>query len=149
MLFGLFGLAVLGAGWALATLGNVIATQTGLGSGFVGATLLAAATSLPEISTTTTAVREGNVSMAFSNVFGSNSFDLLLLFPVSILAVQTFGSGLPASSIFMAALSAVLTSVYLWSLLEHKDRAVARTGVGSLLVLILYFAGMGVFYGLT
>jgi cation:H+ antiporter len=73
----------------LATLGSVIATQTGLGSGFIGATLLAAATSLPEISTTTTAVREGNISMAFSNVFGSNSFDLLLLFPVSILAVQT------------------------------------------------------------
>jgi Ca2+/Na+ antiporter len=86
--------------------------------------------------------------MAFSNVFGSNSFDLLLLFPVSILAVQTFGTRLPASSIFMAALSAVLTAVYLWSLLEHS-RSVARIGIDSMLVLILFFAGMGVFYGLS
>src|SRR5690606_15776086 len=77
--FALFAMIVMGAGWAVAELGHALAGQTGLGAGFVGATFVTMSTSLPEISTTTAAVRHGNYAMAFSNVFGSNMFDTMLL----------------------------------------------------------------------
>ena len=43
----------------------------------------------------------------------------------------------------------VLTCIYLWGLLEHEDRSLARVGVDSATVVLLYFAGMGALYGLT
>ena len=62
-----------------------IALQTGLGSGFVGVTLLAAVTSLPELSTTIAAVRIGAYTMAISNIFGSNLLMLALVLPADML----------------------------------------------------------------
>lgn len=140
---------VTAAGWAAATLADTMAQQTGLGSGFVGATLLAAATSLPEISTTVAAVRHGNEDLAVSNVFGSNGVDVALLALASVLAGDTFTDGAPTSAVFTAALGTVLTCLYLWGLLERSDRAVARVvGIDSVAVVALYLAGMGALYGL-
>jgi cation:H+ antiporter len=56
-------------GIALVTSAEAIAGQSGLGASFVGVTVLAAATSLPEISTTFAAVRLGAYTMAISNIF--------------------------------------------------------------------------------
>ncbi|MEP4337984.1 MAG: sodium:calcium antiporter, partial [Roseobacter sp.] len=57
---------------------EAIALQTGLGSSFIGATILAASTSLPELSTTIAAARLGAYTMAISNIFGSNLIMLVL-----------------------------------------------------------------------
>ncbi len=146
--FALLALLVAAGGWAAATTADVLAVQTGLGSGFVGATLLAAATSLPEVSTTTAAVRHGNEDVAVSNIFGSNGFDVALLALVSIMAVGSLGSAQAQSAVFTAALAIGLTCVYLYGLLERSDRAVARLGIDSIVVLVMYIAGMAVLYGL-
>ena len=68
------------AGTVLVATGEAIATQTSLGSSFVGATLIASTTSLPELSTTIGAVRLRAYSMAFANIFGSNAIMVALLF---------------------------------------------------------------------
>lgn len=146
--FALLALLVTAGGWAAATTADVLAVQTGLGSGFVGATLLAAATSLPEVSTTTAAVRHGNEDVAVSNIFGSNGFDVALLALVSIMAVDSLASSQSQSAVFTAALAIGLTCVYLYGLLERSDRAVSRLGIDSIVVLVLYIAGMGVLYGI-
>ncbi len=62
-----------------------ITMQSGLGSSFIGATLLATSTSLPELSTAVAAVRLEVPSMAISDIFGSNLIMVLLLFPSDIL----------------------------------------------------------------
>lgn len=144
-----FALLVVGGGWASAVLADALAGQTGLGSAFVGATLLAAATSLPEISTTVAAAGHHNADLAVSNILGSNCFDVALLALVSVMAADAFAGGVPTSAVFTAALGTVLTCVYLWGLLERSDRQVGRLGVDSVAVLVLYLAGMGALYGLS
>jgi cation:H+ antiporter len=142
-------LVVLAAGWAVARTGEALAEQTGLGTNFVGATLVAIATSLPEISTTISAARNRNYDMAFGNIFGSNAFDVTLLVLVGALA----GSGAmaatnSASAQFAAGLGILVTCVYLWGLLERQDRTILRVGWDSAAVLVMALGGTGVMYWL-
>jgi cation:H+ antiporter len=140
---------VLLAGWLLAETGDAIAEQTGLGATFVGVTLLALATSLPEISTTTAAARNGNYESAFGNIFGSNAFNIALLVLVAALAGGTATlAAMSASTRFAAALAILLTTIYLWGLLEREDRTVLRMGWDSAAVTVLAVAGFAVMYWL-
>ncbi|MHB1417103.1 MAG: sodium:calcium antiporter, partial [Chloroflexota bacterium] len=77
--FGISSAIIFAAGVLLAEVGNALAGQTGLGSGFIGATLLAFASALPEMSTTIAAVRIGAYSLAVANIFGANAFLVALL----------------------------------------------------------------------
>jgi cation:H+ antiporter len=140
---------VLVAGWAVAEACDALAEQTGLGATFVGATLLAVTTSLPEVSTTIQAARLGQFRMAVSNIFGSNAMCVGMLF----LADAGYRKGpvlreTSASTTFMAALGIVLTCVYLWGLLEREDKSVWRLGWDSAAVAVLYVCGMWVVYQL-
>lgn len=61
-----------------------IAQRTGLRASFVGTLLLAASTSLPEVSVSVSALRIGAVDMAVANLLGSNLFNILILAVVDI-----------------------------------------------------------------
>ena len=56
-----------------------IAEQTGLGTGFIGVTLVGIVTSLPEVMTTIAAARIGAYDLAIGNLFGSNMFNIFAL----------------------------------------------------------------------
>lgn len=140
-------LVVLVAGWLVAHTGDALAHQTGMGASFVGATLMALATSLPEISTTTAAVRAGNDEMAISNILGSNAFDVTLLAAVALFAgAPALLEAGTASAAFAAALGILVTCVYLWGMLERRDRTVLRMGWDSAIVLVLVLAGNALMY---
>lgn len=145
--FALAALGVLIGGFLVARAGDAIAERTGLGASLLGATLLALATSLPEISTTWGAVRIGAYVMAVANILGTNAFSVALIF-VADISYREGGllSTLDNGAIFVAALGAVLTCVYLWGLLERRDRSLLRGGYDSIAVLVLYAAGMAIFY---
>jgi cation:H+ antiporter len=148
--FGGFSLLVLIGGWAVAETGEAIAVQTGLGASFIGATLVAFSTSLPELSTTITAVRRGNFSMAVSNIFGSNAFDVSLILLVSLLSGgQLIFQEVTAFTMFAAALGIFMTGIYLWGMLEWEDRTVLRMGWDSAAVVILYLIGSFALYQLS
>jgi cation:H+ antiporter len=147
--FGGASLLILISGWAVTKASEAVAEQTGLSATFVGATLLAITTSLPELSTTIQAARLGAYGMAISNIFGSNAMDTALLFVADLgyregPILREAG----ASATFAAALGIVLTCVYLWGLLEREDRSVGRFGWDSAAVLTLYLVGMSVLYTL-
>ncbi|WP_206028567.1 sodium:calcium antiporter [Thalassoroseus pseudoceratinae] len=136
------GLIVI-AGWAVSTSADALAEQTGLGSGFVGATILAIATSLPEISTTLGAVRVGAYTMAIANIFGTNTLEVGLLFVADI----AYRDGLMIEQVdraaqFVAALGALVTGIYLWGLLERQNNTILGMGVDSALVLVAWLIGM-------
>lgn len=59
-----------------------IADKTGLGGSFVGTTLVAICTTLPELVTTVAAVRAGAFDLAVGNILGSNTFNMVILLPV-------------------------------------------------------------------
>jgi cation:H+ antiporter len=138
---------VLVGGWLTTGAADALAEQTGLGSAFVGATLLALATSLPEVSTTTAAVRAGRYTAAVSNIFGSNAFDIALLFVADAIFLEgTIMAHAESSMVFIAAVAAVMTCVYLWGLMERADRTILRIGWDSALALVIYLTGVAVLY---
>ena len=138
---------VLVAGWAASGAADALAHQTGLGSAFLGATLLALVTSMPEVSTTISASRGGRYTTAISNIFGSNTFDVALVCVADLLfldgAIMAHAS---SSVVFVAAIAAAMTCIYLWGLLERSDRSVARVGWDSVLALGTYVTGVFVLY---
>jgi hypothetical protein len=91
---------------------DVLAEQTGLGDAFLGATLLALATALPEVSTTIAASRNGRYSMAISNNVGSNAFCVALLFPAELLyRGGTIMEHVKETIVFVTSTGAILTSI--------------------------------------
>ena len=141
-----FALVVLVGGWAVATAGDAISQQTGLGASFVGFVLLSVATSLPEISTTTSAVHNGNYSLAYSNIFGSNAFDMALLLPAALIYQDVLFEEVSNPIIYAGGLGILVTCIFIWGLLERRDWTVLRMGWDSLSVLILCFLGIIGFY---
>lgn len=141
---------ILVAGVALAQIAPVLATQTGLGTGLVGTALLALSTSLPELSTTLSAVRMRNYSMAFSNLLGSSAFGVMLLLVADLFYRQ--GPVLQAverSAILPAAMGIVATCVYMVGMIDQRNRTLLRMGYDSVAVLALYAATLVGLYFLT
>jgi cation:H+ antiporter len=147
LFFGVGSAFILGGGVVLALVSEALAEQTGLGTSFVGATLLAGSTSLPELSTTLAAARLGNYSMAISNIFGSNALMVLLLFVADLFYREgAILDAVGASSIFAAAMGIVVTAVYLAGLIEWKDRTIRGMGVDSAVVFGIYAGNVVVLY---
>ena len=148
ILFFIGGSAViLVAGMVLARVGEAIAEQTGLGSTFVGATLLATSTSLPELSTAVAAVRLGNYSMAVSNIFGSNAIMVALLLLADLFYRQgPILSAINPAATFTVAMGIVVTCAYLVGLVERRDQVFLRMGVDSVAVLLFYLGTIGILY---
>lgn len=143
------GATILVSGFLLSQTGDAIAEQTGLGQSFVGAVLLAASTSLPEISTVYAAVRLKQYEMAIAEIFGSNAFTVTLLFLVDAFFVGKPVLGeLSRFSLFAALLGVFVTTLYLLGLVERRNQTVARMGVDSFAVLISYLGGLFMLYQL-
>ncbi len=135
--------AILVFGLLLVVFAERIAVQTGLGSSFIGVTLLAGATSLPELTTSITAVRIGAYTMAISNIFGSNLIMLVLVFPADAL----FRSGpilagtSPTVSLSLSFGIAV-TTIYLVGLIVRRKPRIGAIGLDSILVLIVFASSL-------
>jgi cation:H+ antiporter len=140
--FALAALVTLVAGVAIERSGDQLAGKIGLSGAVFGATVLAASTALPEVSTGLASVKLGDVSLAFSDIFGGNAF-LPVLFLIADLV-----SGKPAlpqaanSDIWMAGLGVVLTAVYLVGLVLRPRRTVGRLGLDSAAAVGLYVLGI-------
>lgn len=86
LLFILLGLVGLYFGGEWVVSGAVlIAEQFGLSETFIGLTVVAIGTSLPELFTSAVAAYKGNTDIAVGNVVGSNIFNLLWILGVSAL----------------------------------------------------------------
>ncbi|HET8729125.1 MAG TPA: sodium:calcium antiporter [Alphaproteobacteria bacterium] len=143
------GLTILMAGFLLSRTGEAIADKTGLGSSFVGAVFLAISTSLPEVSTVLSAVRLKRYEMAVSDIFGTNLFDIVLVFLVdAVYAGRPVLAEVGPFSTFAALLGIAVTTIYLAGLVERRDKAILRMGVDSLAVLGTYVGGLGILYSL-
>lgn len=145
--FGVCALATLAAGVLLEISGERAAAAMGMSGLVFGATVLAAATSLPEVSTGLASIRLKDYRMAVSDIFGGNAF-LMILLP---LATLLSGSAvLPAASpidLYLTALAIVLTTIYLGGLVAPSRFQRLRMGLDSLLVVALYLLGViGLFF---
>jgi cation:H+ antiporter len=126
------------AGVVLERSGDAIANKIGLSGVLFGATVLAAATSLPEISTGLTSVKQGDYQLAVSDIFGGNAFLPTLFLVATLLSGKSVLPQAQAPDIYLTAVGLVLASVYITGLLFRPTRRIARMGVDSLIVVVLY-----------
>jgi cation:H+ antiporter len=136
-------LVILAAGYVLARTGDAVATKTGIGSNLIGLVLVGFATSLPEISSIYAAVKLQRYSMVMGDIFGTNIFNVVLIF-----LADAIYSGTPVLTqagtfeIVATLLAILLTAIYTVGLLERQDRTLGRIGYPSLAILVTYAAGL-------
>ncbi len=141
-IFAIAALVTLVAGVTLERSGDAIAGHIGLSGVLFGATVLAAATSLPELSTGLTSVKNGDYQLAMSDIFGGNAFLPVLFLLATLLSSTAVLPRAQNTDIYLTALGSLLTVVYIAGLVLRPTRRVARMGLDSLVVLVLYAIGV-------
>jgi cation:H+ antiporter len=126
---------------------NQIAESTGLGVGFIGATLIAITTSLPELVATISAVRLGAFDLAVGNLFGSNIFNMFALGLSDFFYTQgRFLDTIDSSFAIAGLLGLILTSLGLIGNLARVERRIGFLEIDAFLILLGYVLGMYLLY---
>jgi len=141
-IFGVAGVATLVTGVLIERSGDEFFGRAGLSGVLFGSTVLAAATSLPELSTGITSARMGDYQLAIGDIFGGNAFLPVLFLPATLIAGRAVLPAAGRSDIYLTALGALLTIVYMAGLLFRPKRNHARLGADSIAVLVLYVVGI-------
>src|SRR4051794_15521292 len=136
-------IATLIAGVVVEESGKAIADRLGIGGLLFGATFLAAATAMPQVSTGFAAVCIGKYHLAISDIFGSNAFLPVLFLLATLISGKTVLPHAQHSDIYLTALGMLVTCPYLFGLLFQPDRRILRMGLDSVAVLVVYGLGLG------
>ena len=124
-----------------------IAEETGLGATFVGSTLVALVTSLPELVTTLAAIRLGAADMAIGNLFGSNLFNMFVLGLADVFYAQgRFLGAISPDFVLIGLIGLLMTGLGLVGNLARLERRLLGVELDALLLVVMYFAGMGWLY---
>lgn len=112
-----------------------IARFFGMSERFIGLTIVAFGTSLPELVTSVTAAKKGNVGIAIGNIVGSNIFNILFVIGTTALICAV-----PFERKFMIDNGvAILSGILLWvGTMKHKELR-RPCGVVMLLCYAAYF----------
>ncbi|AZI59304.1 sodium:calcium antiporter [Nakamurella antarctica] len=142
LIFSAAAAATLVAGALAEESGTAAADHIGLSGVLFGATVLAAATSLPELSSGLTSVKQGDYKLAFGDIFGGNAFLPVLFLLAAVVSGQAVLPNAHASDIYLTGLGGLLTIVYMAGLLFRPAKQHARLGIDSIAVLVLYVIGV-------
>ena len=142
VVFGVAALLTLIAGVTIERSGETFFGDLGLSGVLFGSTVLAAATALPEVSTGLAAARAGDYKLAVGDIFGGNAFLPVLFVIVTLLSGKAVLPQAQASDIYLTALGALLTVVYLVGLVFRPPHKRAGLGLDSIVVLGLYALGI-------
>jgi cation:H+ antiporter len=141
-LFALASAATLVAGFTLAVTGSDLADRAGVGGVIFGATVLAAVTALPEISSGIAAVRLGDNALALGDIFGGNAFQVCLFLLADVLAGRPVLPSAGAQNSWLAALGIALTCIYAMGVVARPTRCRARLGPDSIAATALFVVGI-------
>ena len=136
-------LLVLLCGPLLVRVADALAIESGLGGTIIGTTFVALTTSLPEITTTLTAVRLGAYSLAAGNIFGSNCFNIAIL-PIVDLCYRpgpVLHSVSPNHAITATAVI-LITGIAMMGLLYRAKKRYWLVEPDALLVVVLAVAAL-------
>lgn len=143
LIFLLSATAVVLAGARLSHDGDAIAERTGLGGAWVGAILVAGATSLPELATGVYAVRSGFIGLAIGDIFGSCMGNMLIL-AVADLSVRRVAmlSRVTVNQVLVGLLGMVLIATAAAGMVAHLNLSVLNWGWAPLVIGVTYVLGM-------
>lgn len=112
-----------------------IAKALGMSERFIGLTIVALGTSLPELVTSVTAARKGNADIAIGNIVGSNIFNILFVIGTSAIITPVIYE----ASFIVDGIIAVLTGVLLWIAVFRKMELRRPWGIVMLICYAGYF----------
>ena len=136
-------LIILSGGLWLAKTGERISEITGISRSFVGALFLAFATSLPELSTTTSCIRMGLPDMAVGNLLGANLQNLAIPFIADIFFRKGYLlSHVSHIHIITLLMGGILTSLLLLGIIYRSQKHFLRMGWDTILMALVYLTGM-------
>lgn len=146
--FGAATLVLLIAAPFLASSANDLAEQTGISASFIGTSLVAIVTTLPELVASLTAVRLGAFDLAVGNLFGSNAFNMAA-FAFADLAYREgpILSMIAPSHALTAAWSIVLMNVGLMGIIYRVEKRYWLIEPDSLLMMFGYLLGLWLLFG--
>jgi len=142
LIFGAAAAVTLVGGVLLERSGEKIAGHIGMTGVLFGATVLAAATSLPELSTGLASIRMRDYQLAVSDIFGGNAFLPVLFFVAALLSGSAVLPAAHRTDIYLTALGALLTVVYIFGLIFRPRRQILALGIDSAIVVALYALGV-------
>ena len=140
--FGVAALVTLVAGVVLEVAGNHLADRAHINGVIFGATVLAVATALPEISSGIAAVRLGDNELAVADIFGGNSFQVVLFVVADLVAGKPVLPQAGRQNAWLADVGISLTVIYCWGVIRRREDTVWRLGRDSVLAIVVF--GLGV-----
>lgn len=130
----------------LAAAAGQIADASGLGKTFVGTTLVAFSTSLPELVASLAALRMGALDLAIGNVFGSNAFNMVLLIPLDTLHRGSLLAAVSPSHAITCVAAVVATLVVVLGQLYHAERRRKIIEPDATLVILIVLGALWLIY---
>ena len=125
---------VAGSNFAVEGASN-IAKALGISQRFIGLTIVAFGTSLPELVTSVSAARKHNADIAIGNIVGSNIFNILFIVGTTALITPvTFASGFVVDTLIAAAVG-----ILLFVCVARTKELRKKAGIVMLLAYVLYF----------
>ena len=114
-----------------------IAEEFGASEAFIGLTVVAVGTSLPELATTVASARRGAVDLIIGNVLGSNLFNALAVGGLA----GVLGNGVIEESVTPSLIALVVVSVFVvgWGVVRHSF----QRGVGIALLVYAIIVALG------
>lgn len=114
---------------------STIAGILGMSERFIGLTIVALGTSLPELFTSVSAARKGNADIAIGNIVGSNIFNILFVIGISALITPIpFSAGFCVDTVV-----AVLVGILLLVCSARHRKLHRKSGIIMLISYVLYF----------
>ncbi len=111
-----------------------------------GLTIIAAATSLPDLVVSLQAARAGDGVISLANVLGSNIFDLLVAIPAGVLiagaAVVDFGAAVPMMGVLTVATILLFTFLRIDLSLANRESVVLLLAYAAFLVFVAEVGGL-------
>jgi len=144
---GFIGMAVVTgmAGWILMEAAKSIADQAGLSETLIGGLFTAFATSTPELVTTIAAIRIGALTLAVSNIFGTNCFNMLVVAAADLGYAQgSIYHDMAPVQMTWGLVSILMTAILLLGLVRRETYGIGRIGFESALILGVYAIALSV-----
>jgi cation:H+ antiporter len=132
----------LAMGVALEMSGNTLADRAGVNGVIFGATVLAGATALPEISSGIAAVRLGDNALALGDIFGGNAFQLCLFLVADLVAGTPVLPLAGSLNAWLASLGVGLTAIYAMGVIIRPLRCRAGLGPDSIVAIVVFAVGI-------
>jgi len=131
------------SGYRLTLTADQISAVTGIDQSFIGSILVAAATSLPELVATISAIRIGAYNMAVGNVFGSNIFNMTVIFFADVFYRQgVLLQDVRIVHILTATVGIVMATIILIGLFYRSRRSFMWMGWDAIAAAVVYFLGV-------